>query len=130
MAEAFYSYEDLCRLIPTLTADSTTLVTADEINPLVERFLVKCRASIQAIGGHSALLLTPKNTIAKISFKASDRRLEIEQEVFSLLERCPCLHIVRCYLSRPNIVLMPFIGSRTLHDRLIVGSDSPRPILS
>lgn len=117
-AEAFCSYEELCRIIPLLTADSTTPVTANEINPLIEQFLIKCRASIQAIGGHSALLLTPEDIIAKISFKSGDPRLEIEQEVFGLLEQNPYPHIVRWYISRPDIVFMPFVGKRTLHDRI------------
>jgi serine/threonine protein kinase len=118
MARSFCSYEELYDIVPKLTADSTTPVEAEELNPLIKRFLTKCHGSIKAIGGHSVLLSTSEGIAAKISFKAGDSRLRIEQQVFSLLEKSPSPHIVRCFLCRPNITFMPFISNRTLHDRI------------
>lgn len=128
MAQPYCSYEELVYIIPILTADSTTPVNDDEINPLIEKFLIKCRASIFAIGGHSALLLTPEGIVAKISFKTGDQRLQTEQDAFDVLEKSPSPHIIPCFLSRPEILFMPFIDGRTLDERIALDT-TPRPIL-
>ena len=129
MATHFYTYKTLCNLIPWLTCHSSTPVSVEEINPLIERFLNKCNASLPAIGGHSALLSTDEGIAAKISFKLDDERLQHEQEIFDELEKSPSPYIVRCLLSRPNIIFMPFIKSKNLHDR-IREKDRPSPTLS
>jgi serine/threonine protein kinase len=118
MAQSFCSYEELYHIIPNLTADSTIPVRAEELNPLIKRFLTECHGSIKAIGGHSVLLLSPEGIASKVSFKAGDPRLRIEQEVFSQLEKTPSPHIVRCFLCRPDITFMPFVSNRTLRDRM------------
>ena len=129
MTGHFYSYQSLCLLIPWLTARSSTPVTVEEINPLIERFIVKCQAEVPAIGGHSALLSTPEGIAAKIPFKNDDYRLRNEQEIFAQLEKSPPPYIIRCLLSRPNILFMPFINAKNLHDRMKT-NDTHRPILS
>lgn len=128
MAQSFCSYDELRHIVPILTAESTTPVSAEELNPLIERFHTKCHATIQAIGGHSALLSTPEG-IAAISFKAGDQRLRIEQDVFSVLQESPSPFIVQCFLSRTDITFMPFISSKNLHNRIDMGC-APGPILS
>jgi hypothetical protein len=123
MNQSFCSYEGLCAIIPVFTAHSTTPVTAEEINPLIKQFLTKCPGSIiKAIGGHSVLLVTSEDIVAKVSFKAGDSRVNVEQEVFTLLERTSSPHIVRCFLCRPDITFMPFVSNRTLHGRMATES--------
>ncbi|RJE21441.1 STYKc [Aspergillus sclerotialis] len=100
----------------------------EEINPLIERFIIKCQAQVPAIGGHSVLLFTPEKIAAKIPFKADDYRLQNEQEIFDQLEKCPSPYIIRCLLSRPNIIFMPLLNAKHLHDRM-KENDIHRPIL-
>lgn len=123
-----YTYDGLCSAIEFITYDSSTPVTAEGVNPLIERFVTRCGATIPAVGGHSALLLTPEGIAAKICFKPGDERLQIEQNIFSQLEESPSPHIIRCLLSRSDIVFMPYIGNKTLIDR--IADDNTRPILS
>ena len=58
-----------------------------------------------------------------------DKRLQAEQDVFSQLEKSPSPYIVRCLLSRPDIIFMPYVSSKNLNDR-ITSNNSPRPVLS
>lgn len=52
-----------------------------------------------------------------------------EQNIFSMLEPAPSLHIVRTFLCWPEITFMQFIGNRTLKDRINEG-DGNCPALS
>jgi serine/threonine protein kinase len=52
-----------------------------------------------------------------------------EQNIFSLLNPAPSLHIVRTFLCCPEITFMQFIGNGTLRDRIDEG-DGNRPSLS
>lgn len=130
MPQYFYTYKNICHLIPFITSSyNQTPVAVEEINPLIERFIIKCHASIPAIGGNSVLLFSPDWIAAKIPFRVDDKRLQAEQDVFSQLEKSPSPYIVRCLLSRPDIIFMPYVSSKNLNDR-ITSNNSPRPVLS
>lgn len=122
-----YTYDHLCSLVETVTFNSSTPVTVEEINALIKQFVVKFHATIQAIGGHSAILSTSERIAAKISFKAGDERLQNEQNILSRLEESPSPYIIRCFLSRPSIIFMPYIASKTLNCR--IKDPKPRPVL-
>lgn len=124
-----YTYEDICEIVPIFIAHSLTPVTVKELNLLIEKFVTKCGGSIEYIGGHSVILLSPEGIAAKISFKAGDPRLSNEQRVLELLEKTSSLHIPRCFLCRPDVIFMPFVSFWTLNNRMTEGKPS-RPILS
>ncbi|KAJ2896062.1 hypothetical protein MKZ38_005890 [Zalerion maritima] len=128
MVRPYCSYQYLSDIVPKLTAHSTP-VEAEDLNPLIKRFLTKLTGSIiVAISGHSVLLLTSDGVAAKVSFKAGDPRLSTEQKVFSLLEKRPSPHIVPCFLCRPDITFMQFFGNGTLRDRMYM-ENATRPVL-
>lgn len=130
MARPAYSYEELYQLIPIITTHSTTPVEAGDINPLIKQVLAKCPGSfIKNLGGHSAVLFVTDGIVAKIPFKAGDSRFDHEQNIFSMLDPSPSLHIVRTFLCRPEITFMQFISNGTLKDRIDEG-DTNRPAIS
>lgn len=112
-------------MVPILTADSST--TTEDLNPLIERFLLRCRAPIRAIGGHSALLVSPEGITAKIFFQVGDHRAQVEQDAFGLIQssqsRSP--YIAQCFLSRPDITFMPFISDKNLHNHVAMVNRPP-----
>ncbi|KAH6706198.1 kinase-like domain-containing protein [Leptodontidium sp. MPI-SDFR-AT-0119] len=130
MARPACSYEELSELIPRITAHSTTPVKAGDINPLIKQVLAKCpRSFIKNLGGHSAVLFITDGIVAKIPFKAGDLCFDHEQNIFSMLDPAPSLHIVRTFLCRPEITFMQFISNGTLKDRIDEG-DGNRPAIS
>jgi serine/threonine protein kinase len=74
------------------------------------------------------VLFITDGIVAKIPFKAGDSRFYHKQNIFSVLDPAPSLHIVRTFLCRPEITFVQFIGNRTLKDRINKG-DGNRPAL-
>lgn len=125
-----YTYEQIREKIPRSTAYSSTPVTVNQINPLIEKVITKCGGSIEYLGGRSVIALLSSERIAvKMSFKAGGSHLSHERKIFKLLETKPSSHIVQCFLCRPGIIFMPFISFWTLEDRMAQGKPS-RPVLS
>lgn len=129
MPEFKYSFEDLCKVVPLLTRNSSSPLNPTELNPLIKKLLERFHGSyISGIGGHSVIVSVNKDIVAKVALRANDPHLSHEQAVFEMLDRAPCPSIVRTFLRRPDITFMEALRRGSLHDRMICDT-SKIPVL-
>jgi serine/threonine protein kinase len=98
-----------------------TSLTADDINPIIQKFRTKTSESaIHAVGGHSVVIQLSERIVAKVSLRANCKHLRQEQQVLARLElekkRLACL--VKPFLCRPDVIFMEPLMNGTLCQRI------------
>jgi serine/threonine protein kinase len=114
-----WTYSQLCKAVPKLTAHSSSPISAADLNPIIKGLLTICPNSyICDIGGHSVLLSFTDDIVAKVSLKPGGEHVRHEQSIFELLDQTPCPYIVQTFLRCPDIIFMERLNDGTLHDRM------------
>ncbi|DAA72703.1 TPA_exp: putative Rho-associated protein kinase [Trichophyton benhamiae CBS 112371] len=123
------TYEYFCEVVGQLTRHSSSPVTPENLNPLIQRVLTQFAGStIYGVGGHSVLISIANNIGVKISYTPGGEHLLHEQSVFQLIASEPCKHIAHSLFTGPDVIFMELFPNGTLYDRLWK-ADKPYPVL-